>query len=75
MSNILKMTIKRTIPNWCNYHKDLAKDNNKKCCHCNENIVYFQTGDGKILHSLCYNCYYKRLKMGKIQKLKDKEFA
>ena len=68
--------IKRHIPYWCKYHEDLNKDNNS-CCNCGENLVKYQVGDGKVLHSLCYlcyNCFYGRLRLDKEIK-KDTHFC
>lgn len=59
--------INRNIPSWCKYHKNLQKDNNKYCCYCGDNVVHYQRGDGKVLHSLCYNCFFDRLKLNKTE--------
>lgn len=68
--------IARHIPVWCKFHEDLSKDN-KNCCICKEPFQCYQQGDGKVLHILCYNCYYGRIKDKSIIKLrthnKDKE--
>ena len=57
-----KRLTRRNIPSWCHYHEDLEKDN-KICCLCGTDIQFYQRGDGKVLHNLCMNCYYIRLKL------------
>ena len=49
----------RNIPEWCHFHKDMNKDNHN-CCNCGSDLISYQQGDGKVLHSLCYNCHYGR---------------
>jgi len=51
------MTIHRNIPSWCvrevneiedKYHKD-------RCCFCGKREKFLQIGDGRFLHTLCFN--------------------
>lgn len=63
-----KNFVERHIPIWCRFHKDLTKDN-KDCCCCGEPFQAYQQGDGKVIHTLCYNCLYGRIKDKKILKI------
>ncbi len=50
----------RNIPEWCQqrFHK-LEMQTNKVCCSCGLRGIYFQKGDGRVIHSLCERCYIK----------------
>jgi hypothetical protein len=47
------------VPYWCRgiLHKNLEKDNLDFCCRCGLKKPYHQKGDGKIIHTLCSDCY------------------
>lgn len=47
------------FPIWCKSKKsnlDLHKD---YCCFCGKEESHYQEGDGRFLHSLCFDCYIK----------------
>lgn len=46
------------IPKWCVRMDYFEHDHRRNCCRCLKiNGEYFQTGDGKFLHTLCHDCY------------------
>lgn len=48
------------IKEWCKYHRGyIPKGKRWACCHCRKYEYYYQVGDGKLVHSLCKDCYKK----------------